>query len=84
MIFRCVQVSVSAGRASSALILCRAGAGLAILIALASGCYRHVVRAEGVGTSGVDVYEPNHKPGPIEKLIEPKRETKYRSPYGGR
>lgn len=56
----------------------------AMLIVIAPGCYRHVVRAEGVGTSGVDVYEPNHKPGPIEKLLEPKRDTKYRSPYGGR
>lgn len=70
-------------RVSSTLTLCRAGAGLAILIALSPGCYRHVVRAEGVGTSGVDVYEPNHKPGPIERLIEPKKESKYKSPYGG-
>ncbi len=32
--------------------------------AAATGCYEHVIRAEGIGANRVDTYEPNSKDEP--------------------
>ncbi len=37
---------------------------LAGLGAAATGCYEHVIRAEGIGADRVDTYEPNSKGEP--------------------
>lgn len=34
-------------------------AALAMTVLFVSGCYRHVVRAEGVGTDQMTIHEPN-------------------------
>lgn len=40
-------------------VLLLAGVG-----AVASGCYKHVIRAEGIGSDTIDTYEPNSKGEP--------------------
>ena len=33
-----------------------------MLIAMSSGCYRHVVGVEGIGSDRYNIYEPNYRP----------------------
>ena len=42
----------------------------AVIVSASAGCYKHVIRAEGMGVQDVDVYEPNAPggPNPIEQL----------------
>ena len=35
-----------------------------------TGCYEHVIRSEGYSGKGLDIYEPNFKPGPIERALD--------------
>ncbi len=37
---------------------------LATLSAASAGCYKRVIRAEGIGSETVDTYEPNSKGEP--------------------
>ena len=42
---------------------------LFVMVAL-TGCYEHVIRSEGMSGKGRDIYEPNFKPGPIERALD--------------
>ena len=56
------------GRSGSAVL-----AGVAaLLLVSAGGCYQRIVRAEGLGARGVDVYEPSVRDDSNRDDLKPK------------
>ena len=56
------------GRSGSAVL-----AGVAaLLLVSAGGCYQRIVRAEGLGARGVDVYEPSVRDDSNRNDLKPK------------
>ena len=51
---------------------------LAGFAAAATGCYEHVIRAEGIGADRIDTYEPNSKgePDVLDNIIWGKKSRK--------